>query len=65
VILERRIWNIGNLFALLLLVLTLRIVYWQMVRGADLTPLALDPIAAAAMYAAESSNPGKQEALGA
>jgi penicillin-binding protein A len=62
VILERRIWNIGNLFALLLLVLTLRIVYWQMVRGADLTPVALDPIAAAAMYADESSNPGNQEA---
>jgi penicillin-binding protein A len=62
-ILERRIWNIGNLFALLLLVLTFRIVYWQMVRGSELTPLVLDPIAAAASYAGESSNPSDQEAL--
>jgi penicillin-binding protein A len=59
-ILERRIWNIGNLFALLLLVLTIRIVYWQMVRGGELTPLVLDPIAAAAGYAGDSS---PQEAL--
>ena len=62
-ILERRIWNIGNLFALLLLVLTLRIVYWQMVRGAELTPLLLDPVAAAAGSAGKNQTPRDQETL--
>ncbi len=61
-ILERRIWNIGNLFALLLLVLTLRIVYWQMLRGSELTPLVLDPIAAAASYAGEGQAQSDREA---
>jgi penicillin-binding protein A len=63
-ILERRIWNIGNLFALLLLVLTFRIVYWQMVRGGELTPLILDPVAAAASYSTEEgTTPSDQGAL--
>jgi penicillin-binding protein A len=48
--LEKRIWNIGHLVAILLLVLSVRIVYWQMVRGTDLTPLALNPVAVAANY---------------
>jgi peptidoglycan glycosyltransferase len=46
--LEKRLWNIGTLVAVLLLGLSVRIVYWQMVRGADLTPLALNPVAYAA-----------------
>jgi peptidoglycan glycosyltransferase len=38
--LEKRAWTIGNLFVLLLVLLSLRIVYWQIVRGAELQPVA-------------------------
>ena len=38
--LEKRAWTIGNLFVLLLVLLSLRIVYWQVVRGAELQPVA-------------------------
>lgn len=37
---EKRVWTIGNLFVLLLVLLSLRIVYWQVVRGAELQPVA-------------------------
>jgi penicillin-binding protein A len=49
--LEKRLWNLGNLFVLALVVVTLRVVYWQLIRGAELQPTALDPVAAAAEYA--------------
>ena len=66
--LEKRIWNIGNLVIALLLLLSLRIVYWQLVRGSDLTPLALNPVAAAAYYAgrepSSASSPEAEALLG-
>ncbi|MGW8251550.1 MAG: penicillin-binding transpeptidase domain-containing protein, partial [Anaerolineales bacterium] len=37
---EQRAWTIGNFFVLLLVLLSLRIVYWQVVRGAELQPAA-------------------------
>lgn len=49
--LDRRIWNLGNMFALMLVLLSTRVVYWQMVRGDELQPVALNPLKAAAEYA--------------
>lgn len=48
--LERRIWILGNLAVFLLVLFSLRIVYWQLIRGGDLQPVALNPISAAAKY---------------
>jgi penicillin-binding protein A len=39
--LERRLWRIGNLVVLLLVLLSTRVVYWQLVRGEELRPTAL------------------------
>jgi penicillin-binding protein A len=61
--LEKRIWNIGHLVAFLLLVLSVRIVYWQMVRGTELTPLALNPVSAAANYTGSSQAVSSSAAL--
>lgn len=55
--LERRIWNIGSLVAVLLALVSLRIGYWQLLRGDDLLPAALNPLAAAARYLA--GDPGE------
>jgi hypothetical protein len=49
--LERRIWGLANLTTLLLVVISLAIVYWQMVRAEDLQPVALSPLDAAVAYA--------------
>lgn len=49
--LERRAWNIARLTALLLVFVSLRIIYWQMVRGDQLQPVAVDLIQAAGQYA--------------
>jgi peptidoglycan glycosyltransferase len=40
---ERRVWWIGNVFIAILLLLSLRIVYWQLWRGNDLYYSLLDP----------------------
>lgn len=48
---EKRLWNLGNLFILAVVLVSLRVVYWQLVRGDELQPIALDPVAAAAEYA--------------
>jgi peptidoglycan glycosyltransferase len=45
--LEKRIWHIGTLITLLLALLSLRIPYWQLVRGQQLQPVVLDPLASA------------------
>jgi peptidoglycan glycosyltransferase len=42
--LERRIWHLGTLFTVLLVLLSTRIVYWQLLRGDELQPVALDPL---------------------
>ena len=52
--LSQRIWRIGNFITLMLALLTLRLVYWQLVRGQDLQPVALDPVKAAAHYLARA-----------
>lgn len=48
--LERRVWRLANLLAALLVLVSMRIVYWQLVRGEELWPVALDPVAAAQAY---------------
>jgi peptidoglycan glycosyltransferase len=59
--LTQRIWRVANLISLVLALLSGRIVYWQLVRGQALQPVALDPVAAAAYYHelsdAESAGP--------
>lgn len=40
----KRIWVLGNLTTLLIVLLSTRVVYWQVVRGDDLLPLALSPV---------------------
>jgi hypothetical protein len=47
--LERRAWNIAGITILLVLV-SLRIIYWQMVRGDGLQPVAVDLVQAADEY---------------
>ena len=49
--LESRIWNIARATTLLLVLVSLRIVYWQLVRGDELRPIALDPLKASSQYA--------------
>jgi hypothetical protein len=48
---EKRLWNLGNLFILAIVLVSLSVVYWQLIRGGELQPIALDPVAAAAEYA--------------
>ncbi len=40
---ERRVWVIGNIFIAVLLLLSLRILYWQLLRGNELYFSVLDP----------------------
>ncbi|GIK40848.1 MAG: penicillin-binding protein [Chloroflexota bacterium] len=49
-ILTQRIWHVVNAVTLVLVLLSGRIVYWQLVRGQALQPVVLDPVAAAAEY---------------
>lgn len=53
--LARRIWHIVNVISLALLLLSGRIVYWQLARGQELQPVVLDPVAAAAQYRGEGA----------
>jgi peptidoglycan glycosyltransferase len=48
---EKRLWNLGSLFIVGLVLISLRVVYWQLIRADELQPVALDPVAAAAAYA--------------
>lgn len=48
---ERRVLNLGRLFALLLVLVSLRIIYWQMVQIDNLSLAAVDPAQAAEYYA--------------
>jgi peptidoglycan glycosyltransferase len=48
---ERRAWWIGRILAVLLIVVSLRAAYWQLIRGLRLDPVATDPVAAARYYA--------------
>lgn len=55
--LTRRIWHIGHVIIIVLLLLSARIVYWQLVRGQTLPPVVLDPAAAADTYQALGGGP--------
>jgi penicillin-binding protein A len=58
--LEKRLWNLGNMFAMALVLVSLRVVYWQLIRGDELQPVALDPVAAAAEYAQQQEEETRQ-----
>ncbi|HEX6302761.1 MAG TPA: penicillin-binding transpeptidase domain-containing protein [Anaerolineales bacterium] len=49
--LERRIWGLANLTTLSLVIVSLAIVYWQLIRAGELQPVALSPLDAAVAYA--------------
>ena len=42
--LEGRIWRLGSLSTLLLLLLSTRIVYWQLLHGEELRPVAINTL---------------------
>ena len=46
---ENRLWNLGNVFVVVLVVLSARVVYWPLVRGEELQPVAVS-LAAAQRY---------------
>lgn len=50
--LTQRIWHIVHVMLVIVALLSGRIVYWQLVRGQELQPVVLDPVAAAAQYRA-------------
>ncbi len=61
---EKRLWHLGTLILIVLALFSLRILYWQMIRGFDLQAVALDPLKAAAEYAGrEKDNPDAAEIL--
>src|SRR5512142_3240240 len=49
--LERRTMIIGRVLAALLVLVSLRAAYWQLWRGLQLEPVALDPVKAEEFYA--------------
>lgn len=60
--LTQRIWHIVNVMILALLLVSSRLVYWQLVRGHELQPVVLDPVAAAAQYQVLGSDAGAEAA---
>lgn len=59
---ERRLGLLGWIVLLALALFSLRLVYWQLVRGMDLQPVAINPIQAAAEYAARGDQPDQPAA---
>jgi len=56
--LERRAWTTARVTTILLVLVSLRIVYWQMVRGNEIRPVAVNLVRAASEYAKiEGGNP--------
>lgn len=55
--LTHRIWHIGHVIIIALLLLSARIVYLQLIRGQDLQPVVLNPAAAADTYQALGGGP--------
>ena len=47
--LENRLWTLGNMFVIILVVLSARVVYWPLVRGEELQPVTVS-LAAAQRY---------------
>lgn len=54
---ERRTWVIARILMVLLLLVSLRAAYWQLIRGLTLEPVVLDPVAAAREYARLRGDP--------
>lgn len=54
---ERRLGLLGWIVLATLTLFSLRLVYWQLVRGIELQPVAINPILAAAEYAARDEEP--------
>lgn len=46
----QRIWHVINVITLVFVLLSGRIVYWQLVRGQALQPVVFDPVVASALY---------------
>lgn len=55
--LDRRAWLISRALALILLLVSFGVVYWQLLRGVSLQPVALDPVTAAREYARLRGDP--------
>jgi len=62
--LERRIWIIGRVLAVLLILVSLRAAYWQLWRGRALDPVALDPLKAERVYAELRGQPTAEPGSG-
>jgi len=62
---DRRLWTIARVTTILLVLVSLRIVYWQMVRGDDLQPVAVNLVQAAGEYedVQDSSPDGTRSAI--
>jgi penicillin-binding protein A len=56
---ERRLGLLGWIVLVFLALFSLRLVYWQLVRGFDLQPVAINPLRAAAEYAARGEPTGQ------
>lgn len=51
--LSQRIWHIASIVTVLVLIVSFRLVYWQLIRGEELQPVAINPIAASLNYRGE------------
>lgn len=61
--LERRIWVLGHIFAGLLLVISLRLVYWPLVRGNELQPVAIGAVGGGLNQISGGNPPAKLQEL--
>jgi peptidoglycan glycosyltransferase len=57
--LERRAWTIARVTTILLVLVSLRIIYWQMVRGNEIQPVAVNLVQAAGEYADVEGDQGE------
>ena len=55
--LDRRAWMIARVTTILLVLVSLRIIYWQMLRGTELQPVAVNLVQAAGEYADVQGDP--------
>lgn len=61
--LDVRVLNITRFVMALLVLVSLRIVYWQMIRGEDLNPIAINPVRAEEVYGDISGGSSGEEPL--
>lgn len=62
--LERRAWIVARIMAVLLVIVSLRAAYWQIVKGQSLNPVAIDLEASAIEYARLQGNSGSETGQG-